>query len=104
MRWRRRYEAGTAHRSGRRRARRAGDPTGPFGRGRLRPGQRVTWFYGRKQGASFQRTLELKATVSGRSVSVLVRGYDDNGGGVSVPGAAVVVIAAHEHRHRPAGH
>lgn len=67
----------------------AGDPAGPFGRGRLRSGQRVTWFYGRKQGASFQRTLELKATVSGETVSVLVRGYDDNGRGVAVPGAAV---------------
>ena len=67
----------------------AGDPAGPFGRGRLRAGQRVTWFYGRKQGASFQRTLELKATVSGRTVTVLVRGFDDNGHGVTVPGAAV---------------
>ena len=67
----------------------AGDPAGPFGRGRLRPGQRVTWFYGRKEGASFQRTLELKATVSGRTVSVTVRGYDDNGRGVAVAGAAV---------------
>lgn len=67
----------------------AGDPAGPFGRGRLRSGQRVTWFFGRKQGASFQRTLELKATVSGRNVTVLVRGYDDNGRGVTVPGAAV---------------
>ena len=67
----------------------AGDPAGPFGRGRLRSGQRVTWFYGRKQGASFQRTLELKAAVSGRTVSVTVRGYDDNGRGVAVSGAAV---------------
>jgi len=67
----------------------AADPAGAFGRGRLRTGQRVTWFYGRKQGASFQRTLELKATVSGRMVTVLVRGYDDNGRGVTVPGAAV---------------
>ncbi len=67
----------------------AGDPAGPFGRGRLRTGQRVTWFFGRKQGASFQRTLELKATVSGRSVTVLVRGFDDNGRGITVPGAAV---------------
>jgi len=67
----------------------AGDPAGPFGRGRLRSGQRVTWFYGRKQGASFQRTLELKAAVSGRTVSVTVRGYDDNGHGVAVSGAAV---------------
>jgi len=67
----------------------AGDPAGPFGRGRLRSGQRVTWFYGRKEGASFQRTLELKATMSGRTVSVTVRGYDDNGRGVAVPGAAV---------------
>jgi len=67
----------------------AADPAGPFGRGRLRSGQRVTWFYGRKRGFSFQRTLELKATLTAGSVAITVRGYDDNGRGVAVSGAAV---------------
>ena len=72
----------------------AADPSGPFGRGRLRGGQRVTWFYGRMRGGSFQRTLELTARqpASG-TLAVKVRGYDDEGAGVAV-GAAEVVSGA----------
>lgn len=67
----------------------AADPAGPFGRGRLRSGQRVTWFYCvYRRGC--QRTLALRARDEGGGVlSVRVRGYDDAGKGVVVAGARV---------------
>ena len=68
----------------------AADPAGPFGRGRLTSGRRVTWFDGRKRGGTFQRTLELTAKQSGPgTVAVRARGYDDDGRGVAVAGADV---------------
>ena len=68
----------------------AADPGGAFGRGRLRSGARVTWFYGRQRGGSFQRTLELTAKQSGTgTVVVRVRGYDDDGRGIAIKGAEV---------------
>jgi hypothetical protein len=68
----------------------AGDPGGPFGRGRLRDGQRVTWFYCRLTGQSCQRTLALKATsTTPGQVSVTVRSYDDRGKSVPAAGATV---------------
>lgn len=67
----------------------AADPAGPFGRGRLRARQRVTWFFCLYRRGC-QRTLALRATpVSGGTVSVRVRGYDDDGKGVPVAGASV---------------
>jgi hypothetical protein len=69
----------------------AGDPSGPFGRGRLRAGTRVTWFYCRmKRGTgSCQRTLALKAEpLGGGSVRVTVRSCDDRGR--SKPAAGVL--------------
>ena len=73
----------------------AADPSGPFGRGRLRTGQRVTWFYGRMRGGSFQRTLELTARQSGAgTLAIRVRGYDDNGRGMPVADADVISRAA----------
>lgn len=72
----------------------AGDVAGPFGRGRLRRGARVLWFWcrmGRDGGC--QRTLEVTASrataAPGAPVHVLVRGYDDEGRGIAVGGAAV---------------
>ncbi|MGH3991800.1 MAG: carboxypeptidase-like regulatory domain-containing protein, partial [Pseudonocardiaceae bacterium] len=67
----------------------AGDPSGPFGSGRLRTGQRVTWFYCiYRRGC--QRTLELRARPQGGGrLSVRVRGYNDAGRGVTVAGAKV---------------
>ena len=67
----------------------AGDPAGPFGRRRLRSGQRVTWFYCiHRKGC--QRTLTLRATaLIGGIVSVKVRGYDDDAKGVAVSGARI---------------
>ena len=49
----------------------AADPTGPFGRGRLKRGQRVTWFYCRLRDGGCQRTLELTWRAEpGRGVAV----------------------------------
>ena len=66
----------------------AGDPAGPFGRGRLRAGQRVTWFYC-VRAADCQRTLEVRATPTTGGIVAAVRAYDDAGDGVPVEGASV---------------
>jgi hypothetical protein len=66
----------------------AGDTGGPFGRGRLRAGQRVTWFYC-VRAADCQRTLEVRAKPATGGIVATVRGYDDNGDGVPVVGATV---------------
>lgn len=66
----------------------AADMGGPFGRGRLRAGQRVTWFYCLR-AADCQRTLELSATAMRDGVAAEVRGYDDAGDGVPIAGATV---------------
>jgi hypothetical protein len=68
----------------------AADPGGPFGRGRLKDGQRVTWFYCRLVQQSCQHTLAVKAssTTPGQ-VSVTVRSYDDRGKSVPAAGATV---------------
>jgi hypothetical protein len=67
----------------------AADPAGPFGRGRLRAGQRVTWFYCRLRQAGCQRTLELKWRAEPGVLVAAVRGYDDEARGVPVEGATV---------------
>jgi hypothetical protein len=90
----------------------AADPSGAFGRGRLRRGQRVTWFYCRLRNGGCQRSLALRATVEPGAVSVTVRGYDDEGRGVPVEGAAVsagsvTAVSASDGSARlvlPAGH
>jgi hypothetical protein len=66
----------------------AGDPGGPFGHGRLRAGQRVTWFYC-VRATDCQRTLELRAEPTTGGIVATVRGYDDAGDGVPVEGASV---------------
>ena len=67
----------------------AADPSGPFGRRRLRRGQRVTWFYCVK-ASDCQRTLELRASApGGGALSVRVVAYDDQGKGVNAAGAEV---------------
>jgi hypothetical protein len=70
----------------------AGDPSGPFGRGLLRSGQRVTWFWcvSLQGEEGCQRTLELKPFAAANTlVSVRVRGYDNAGKGVPVEGATI---------------
>jgi hypothetical protein len=76
----------------------AADPSGPFGRGRLRGG-RLLWFWcvqDRRTGC--QRTLEARpertAVAPGAPLRVTVRGYDDNGRGMPVAGALVRLGAA----------
>ena len=72
----------------------AGDPSGALGRGRLKPGQRVTWFYCRLRDGGCQRTLAIAARPEPGAVSVTVRGYDDEGRGVPVEGATVTAGSA----------
>jgi hypothetical protein len=71
----------------------AADPSGPFGRGRLRGGRRVVWFYCRR-ATNCQRTLEARPRVKPGAVVVKVLGFDDAGRGVSVAGATVHVGSA----------
>jgi hypothetical protein len=68
----------------------AADPKGPFGRGRLRSGHRVTWFYCILRGGTCQRTLALRASQTlGGVVAVTVRSYDDEGRAAPAAGATV---------------
>jgi len=70
----------------------AADPSGPFGRGLLRSGQRVTWFWcvSLQGGEGCQRTLELKITdVATKEQSAQVRGYDNSGKAVPVEGVTI---------------
>jgi hypothetical protein len=66
----------------------AADMSGPFGNGRLRSGQRVTWFYCVRAG-DCQRTLEVRARPTAGGVVATVRSYDDAGDGLPVEGALV---------------
>ena len=67
----------------------AADPGGPLGRGRLRAGQRVTWFYCRLREGGCQRTLALTWRAEPGTLVATVRGYDDDARGVAVEGATV---------------
>ena len=70
----------------------AADPGGPFGRGRLKTGQRVTWFYCRLVQQSCQRTLGVKVTSTAPGqVNVSVRASNDQGKSILGSGAAVHV-------------
>ena len=70
----------------------AADPSGPFGRGRLKNGQRVLWFYCRLTGQSCQRTLVVKVTSPALGqISVGVRSADDQGKSTPASGATVHV-------------
>ena len=74
----------------------AGDRSGR----RLRGGDRLLWFYCRTQRTTggCQRTLEATpdrtSARPGETVRVTVRGYDDVGRGVAVPGATVTLGSA----------
>jgi hypothetical protein len=67
----------------------AADPGGPFGRGRLRAGQRITWFYCRLRQGGCQRTLELTWRAEPGMLVATVRAYDDDARGTAVEGASV---------------
>lgn len=87
---RNRGQNGWAYKVGRRGASAgAADPSGPLGKGLLRPGQGVTWFYCRLQEGGCQRSLEVRSRIEAGAVVATVRGYDDEGGGIPVEGASV---------------
>jgi hypothetical protein len=73
----------------------AGDRSGR----RLRAGDRLLWFYCRAQRTGgCQRTLEATpdraSAAPGETVRVTVRGYDDQGRGITVAGATVTLGSA----------
>jgi hypothetical protein len=74
----------------------AADPAGPFGRGLLRAGQRITWFYCHLVRGGCQRSLALKAAPAPGGVAVTVTGHDDEGRGVRVAGATVRLGSAEQ--------
>lgn len=61
----------------------AADPTG-----RLRPGQRLLWYWCTRAGAC-QRTLDLNFMFKHGVARITARGYDDTGHSRPVPGATV---------------
>lgn len=66
---------------------------------RLRDGQRVTWFWCEQDDSGgCQRTLEARpdrtTAAPGETLTVSVRGYDDQGRGIAVEGAAVTLGSA----------
>ena len=69
----------------------AADPAGPLGRGRLRAGARVTWFWchvtSRDNGCP--HTLVVSVTPGSGSLTVRVRRYDDRGKSSAAGGATV---------------
>jgi hypothetical protein len=73
----------------------AADPSGPQGNGRLLTGgSRVLWFWCQAIAGGCQRTLEVSAPKDasrGGSVTLRVSGYDNEGRGVSMPGARVTL-------------
>jgi hypothetical protein len=71
----------------------AADPGGPFGRGRLRGGRRVTWYFCRLRAGGCQRTLALDLQPETGALVATVRGYDDEGRGAPVAGAGVTAGA-----------
>jgi hypothetical protein len=73
----------------------AGDPSGPFGSGRLHKGARVTWFYCHMKTTGCQRTLTVKPkALGGGQVTVTVRAYDDQGRARAAAGATVFLGTA----------
>ena len=69
------------------------DPSGPLGRGRLRKGQRVTWFWC-YVATRCQRTLAAVPQAVPGGLVVTVTGYDDAGNGRPIEGATVRAGAA----------
>lgn len=72
----------------------SGAPSGAFGNGRLHSDQRVLWFWCEMtRSGGCQRTLDVtpsrRTVAPGAHVTVTVRGYDNEGRGVRVAGAAV---------------
>ena len=71
----------------------AADPSGPFGRGRIRAGSKITWFYCRYRRGGCQRTLEARPVRTPGLLTVHVHSYDDRGRVTPVAGALVKGMA-----------
>jgi len=71
----------------------AADPAGPFGRGALRAGTKLLWFYCRldAKSASCQRTLHTSSKRSGSEVAVTVTACDDRGKCIPAPAGVTVL-------------
>jgi hypothetical protein len=69
----------------------AADPSGPFGRGRLRAGARVTWFWCHvtTRDAGCPHTLVVAVSGSRGALVAHVRQYDDHGKAAAAVGATV---------------
>jgi hypothetical protein len=69
----------------------AADPAGPLGRGRLRAGTRVTWFWCHVTTGDrgCPHTLGVSVTTSSGAFVVRVRQYDDRGKGAAASAATV---------------
>ena len=68
----------------------AAEPSGPFGRGRLKSGTNVVWFYCHMRGSGCQRTLAFtKVKPSAGGITVSVRAFNDRGRGVAAAGVTV---------------
>jgi len=68
----------------------AADPAGPFGNGRLRTGDDVLWFYCSEfSNGTCQRSLAVETAFDDGRLTVTVRGYDDAGRAIEIPGATV---------------
>jgi hypothetical protein len=77
----------------------AADPSGPFGTGRrLRPGDRVLWFWCRLGAGGCQRTLAVRR--AGGEGRLRVVGHDDAGRARRVAGALVTVRSRRTGRRR----
>ena len=74
----------------------AADTAGAFGRGRLRAGKRVTWYFCHLVRGGCERTLELEPAPQPGGVAITVRGYDDEARGVRVAGATVRLGSAEQ--------
>lgn len=73
----------------------AADPSGPFGRGLLRGGSRVVWFYCRLRGGSCQRTLAVRGRLlGGGAVRVAAASYDDEARKARAAGATITLGGA----------
>jgi len=71
----------------------AGDPSGPLGRGRLRAGARVTWFWCHvtKADGGCPHTLVAQASPGNGTLTVSVKRFNDFGKGKTAGGATVHV-------------
>ena len=81
----------------------AADPSGPFGRGRIRDGSKITWLYCRYRRGGCQRTLDVRLVPTPGLLTVQVLSYDDRGRAQLVAGASVKGLSSPPARTGPDG-